>query len=454
MTMKCKMLSFAILAIAMVSCNKPAGELVGVSTSPFTEATPYGMVLVNGGAFLMGANTQSAIFEEPDNLVMATVEPFWIDQTEITNSEYHQFVNWVRDSTALTLLVEAGLQDYAIVPRDGDFDEENYALNWKRVIPWGGKDEEAKEALAPMFYSNGQLNTNRLFYAYQWMEYDQAALSKNLYNVAEGGYSANATARVDTAWIDEDGRIQERTIERKVTEPKDFISNRIIAIYPDTLVWGRDFQHSFNDPLISKYFSHRGYADYPVVGVSWEQATAFCHWRTNYYNMHNIEGAQDYRLPSEAEWEFAARGGRKMATYPWGNNYARTADGCFLANFKPYRGSYNDDQGSTTMRVGSFRPNDYGLYDMAGNVAEWTASSYQTTNNSTGHDLNPSLVHYAHKEDPDYLKRKVVKGGSWKDISYFMQCGVRTFEYQDLGRSYIGFRCVRSHIGGVYTGSN
>lgn len=448
MTMKCKMLSLAILAMAMISCNKPAGELVGVPTSNFSEANPYGMVLVHGGSFMKGANTQSAIFEEPDNLVMASVESFWIDQTEITNSEYHQFVNWVRDSIAYTLLVNAGMTDYAIVPKNGDFDEENFAINWKKKIPWNGKDEEAKEALAPMFSSDGTINANKLYYAYRWMDYEQAVLPINRYQASAGGYNPNAVARVDTAWIDEDGHIQERTIERTIREPRDFYSYRIIVVYPDTLVWARDFQYSFNDPLIRKYFSHSGYAEYPVVGVSWEQAMAFCNWRTAFFNAHSVEDVQDYRLPTETEWEYAARGGRKMATYPWGNNYARSADGCFFANFKPYRGSYGDDEGLTTMRVGSFRPNDFGLYDMAGNVAEWTSTTYQTTNNSTTHDMNPNLVHYAHKEDPDYLKRKVVKGGSWKDISYFMQCGVRTFEYQDMGRSYIGFRCVRSHIGG------
>lgn len=103
------------------------------------------------------------------------------------------------------------------------------------------------------------------------------------------------------------------------------------------------------------------------------------------------------------------------------------------------------------MKVAQFRPNDFGLYDMAGNVSEWTTSTYQTTNNSTTHDLNPDVVYYAHNTDSDNLKRKVVKGGSWKDISYFLQCGIRTFEYQDVGRSYIGFRCVRSHIGNSIT---
>jgi formylglycine-generating enzyme required for sulfatase activity len=99
------------------------------------------------------------------------------------------------------------------------------------------------------------------------------------------------------------------------------------------------------------------------------------------------------------------------------------------------------------MAVGQFKPNDFGLYDMAGNVAEWTSSAYSSTSNLKIHDINPEHPYMAHKSDPAIKKRKVVKGGSWKDVSYYLQCGVRTYEYQNEARSYIGFRCVRSYMG-------
>ena len=83
-----------------------------------------------------------------------------------------------------------------------------------------------------------------------------------------------------------------------------------------------------------------------------------------------------YRLPTEAEWEYASRGGLENQMYPWGGLYTRNDKGCFLANFKPLRGRYADDGGNTSMAVASYAPNDFGLYDMAGNVAEWTSSAF------------------------------------------------------------------------------
>ena len=438
----------ALVAMVMVGCNKPAGELVGARPATnFKEANPYGMLFIKKGSFMMGANTQSAVFEQPDNVLMVTVDAFWMDETEITNNEYHQFVDWVRDSIAYTNLIAAGLTDYAIQPKDEDFDEEHFRINWTKKVPWKSKEEDVVDALAKMYYSDGRLNNNNLHYRYTWVNMDEALPQRNKFDVSTSTYPPGSTARVDTFWVNEKGEIKDSTLYRPLREPKDLVTEKIICIYPDTLVWARDFQFAYNDPLLHMYFKHPGYAEYPVVGVTWEQAHAFCNWRTKYYNAYASMEANEYRLPTEAQWEYAARGGRKMAMYPWGSNYARDAKGCFFANFKPYRGAYSDDTGTTTMKVAQFRPNDFGLFDMAGNVAEWTNSAYQSAMNSYIHDLNPDYSYMARKADPDILKRKVVKGGSWKDISYFMQCGVRTYEYQYESRPYIGFRCVRSYIG-------
>ena len=449
-----KLLPILVLVCCMVGCNPPAGELVGaVKDAQFQEAHPYGMVFIRKGSFLMGPNSQSAVFSQDDNNIMATVHAFWMDESEITNNEYRQFVNWVRDSIAYRYLIEEMGEDseYAL-QSEYEVDEDVMPrINWKSKIPWEDRfvpDDPTAEALSPMFYAEGRgaLRTTRLHYDYSWMNIDEVKKNANRFDITTGTYPEGATVRVDTFWV-ENGAILSKTIERPLREPKDAVTNTIISVYPDTMVWSRDFQFSYNDPLLHGYFWMPGYAEYPVVGVTWEQANAFCHWRTSF--LKDVGGLMTnaYRLPTEAEWEYAARGGRKMAMYPWGDKYARDAEGCFLANFKPYRGSYYDDMGVSTMAVKQFYPNDFGLYDMAGNVAEWTASAYSAIANVSVHDMNPSYSYNARKDDPDILKRKVVKGGSWKDVSYYLQCGVRTYEYQYESRSYIGFRCVRSYIG-------
>ena len=448
-----KLLSIVVLMLCMIACGKPAGELVGTTSGAgFVESNPYGMVLVRKGAFLMGANSQSAIFSQSDNNVMVTVNAFWMDETEITNSEYRQFVNWVRDSIAYSLLIEEEGADseYALQPKY-ESDDETVLINWKKRIPWENRfipDEPMAEILAPMFYDEGRgsLKTTALRYHYTWVNIDQAVKVANKFDVARGRYPKGASIRVDSFWVEND-EIYYETIERPLRQPSDINTNGIICVYPDTMVWARDFEYSYNDPLLYSYFNSPSYSEYPVVGVTWEQAHAFCHWRTQLLRSQQSVVVNSYRLPTEAEWEYAARGGRKMAMYPWGDRYARDAEGCYLANFKPYRGSYHNDTGVSTMAVGQFEPNDFGLFDMAGNVAEWTASAYSTSSNTNIHDLNPEFPYIARKEDPNTLKRKVIKGGSWKDISYYLQCGVRSYEYQYEGRSYIGFRCVRSYMG-------
>ncbi len=507
-----KLLLPFLAMLALASCsNSGSGELVGVETTSWSEPNPYGMVFIKQGSFTMGLNDQDASWAASTQSKVVSIDAFWMDETEITNREYKQFVYWVRDSIAREKIITAEEEDpgwetssfvdkrkkdlayesdseesakgailYKTSNRPGYASEdENTArrpkINWSEEIPWSKPTTEAQaKAIDSMFYapeetiseSGLELNGQILNYKYLWIDYNQAALKRNKYNPNKGRYesdlsllgqgkdSADVMVKKDTSFVDENGHIVNKTMFVELRSRRDFISSRIINIYPDTLCWIRDFTYAYNEPYMKMYFYHDGYGDYPVVGVSWEQASAFCHWRTQYYNAAQIRNkqhiVQDYRLPTESEWEYAARGGRQLSMYPWGGTYIRTAKGCFLGNFKPMHGNYTVDGYMIAAKVGSFPPNDYGLYDMSGNVAEWTSSAYHESNYSFVNDLNPSYNYNAKANDPEIMKRKVIRGGSWKDIGHYLQCGARTYEYQTETRSYIGFRCVRSIIGANY----
>ncbi|MBW8051810.1 MAG: SUMF1/EgtB/PvdO family nonheme iron enzyme [Cytophagales bacterium] len=214
--------------------------------------------------------------------------------------------------------------------------------------------------------------------------------------------------------------------------------------YPDTMVWVRDFSYHFGDPMMEYYFWHPAFDDYPVVGVDWFAAKYFSEWRTKHMNDWRTElglfAMPRFRLPTEAEWEYGARGKKPMAKYPWGNPYPRNAKGCVLANFKPGRGNYFDDGFQYSSPVASYFPNSFGLYDMAGNVAEWCEDAWNDAAVPTVWDLNP-----VYKDDNE--PKKIIRGGSWKDISYFCETGTKDFEYQDTTKSYVGFRCVMTYLG-------
>jgi gliding motility-associated lipoprotein GldK len=224
----------------------------------------------------------------------------------------------------------------------------------------------------------------------------------------------------------------------------DVIEQEEVEVYPDTTVWIRDFAYSYNEPMHNDYFWHDAYSDYPVVGVTWKQAQAFCQWRTLNKNAYQKERSKQnvnrFRLPSEAEWEYAARGGLQGATFPWGGPYAINDRGCFMANFKPLRGDYAADQALYTVEADAFEPNDYNLYNMAGNVSEWVMSSYDPASYEYSSTVNPSV-------NDTENERKVVRGGSWKDVAYFLQVSSRDYEYADSARSYIGFRTVQDYMG-------
>jgi len=439
-----KVTLFALtLALFLGGCSTSGtGELTGVEgRKKFYEPEPFEMAYIPEGSYVMGPSDQDPLRAMNNMSRTVTVSAFWMDQTEITNNKYRQFVYWVRDSILRTKLGDAGIEGYEFFKTDDEGNvREPHILNWEESIDL--EDENVKPVLDEMFYpeeerfnGNKQIDTRLLKYSYFWVDYKQAAKSK--YNYETGKYEGAVT---DLKGVTTD-----------VTNRSSFIMHDMVNIYPDTLCWIRDFTYSFNDPWASLYFWHPAYDNYPVVGVSWVQARAFSVWRTNYMNDHlRSLGGEDvhaYRLPLESEWEYAARGGLDLSMYPWGGPYTRNYKGCFLANFKPLRGNYIDDGATYTASVASFEPNEYGLFDMSGNVSEWTSCAYHVSAYVISHDLNPDYEYNARPEDPPVMKRKVIRGGSWKDIAYFLQTSTRDYEYQDSTKSFVGFRNVRTYIG-------
>ena len=456
--------------ILMTGCaagthNSTGGELTGVGAPSWAEPAPYGMVLVDRGSIKAGPQTADSIWGTRADSRGVSVDAFWMDETEVTNAEYKQFVYWVRDSIIRERLADpayGGNEEFKI-EEDRDGNPVTPYLNWKKPIPWKNADEDEQRAIMSLYRTNPitgtlELDPTQLNYRYEIYNHTEAARRKNRLDPKRRQYNTDLPVPTetpvitkDTAWVDEDGEIIRRTISRGLTGDYDFVNTYIVNVYPDTTAWINDFDNAYNEPYVRMYFSHGGYSDYPVVGVSWEQANAFAARRTSF--LHRSLGregiyVEPYRLPTEAEWEYAARAGVSENKYPWEGDLPLTDDkGCFYANFKPQEGNYVQDGHVITSRVGTFAPNDFGLYDMAGNVSEWTSTAYTESVSKLMSDLNPEYRYDAAQEDPYRLKRKIVRGGSWKDVAHNIRSDIRMWEYQNEQRSYIGFRCVRTNIG-------
>ena len=302
---------------------------------------------------------------------------------------------------------------------------------------------------------------------------------------------------------------------------------------PDTTVWSKEL--AYNDPYIDHYYRYPGFRFFPVVGINWRQAVNYCGWRTRvvngrlaeesgYYEEAGFDGGAEsyteggqpaprvplesgivlpnYRLPSEAEWEYAAHAligvqwldenQTHRRIYPWDghalrNPYAKSM-GFFMANFKRGRGDYAgiagklNDGAIITSYIYDYPPNDFGLYNMAGNVNEWVQDVYRPLSFQDLDDLNPSRrdgfldeeqgydAAYTfignegpyteeeaiaagipasgfNQELPPFKRLRVYKGGSWKDVAYWMSPGTRRFLFEDSATANLGFRCAMIRAG-------
>ncbi len=452
-----KLIYLSIIPVLILLYGCPSkkinnGEVTGVTNrNPPFETNPYAMVKIPMGSFVVGPNDEDPTFAMNSQSKTISVDAFWMDETEMTNSKYRDFVLYVTDSLKRKTLGET-MPDEFLISEDANKNPiDPPFINWQTKIDL--RDADVVTALEVLylpenerFFRRKEIDTRKLIYSYQDINYQEAAKAKRSFN-----RSIQSSDKSKTYYQDED----------LASDRSKFVKSYQINVYPDTLCWISDFTYSYNDPMAKMYFWHPGFDAYPVVGVTWEQAQAFCVFRTqkmNNFLIQNKAGAvvQNFRLPTEYEWEYAARGGRTLSMYPWGGPYSAFMKGHaavgtnksgFFANYKPLRGNYVADGYLKPAPVGEYAANDYGLYDMAGNVAEWTSSAFDEDAYSFTHDMNPNYEYSALPNESPVMKRKVVRGGSWKDVALYLQCGTRTYEYQDSAKSFIGFRCVRSTMG-------
>ncbi|MDX9748879.1 MAG: SUMF1/EgtB/PvdO family nonheme iron enzyme [Paludibacter sp.] len=275
---------------------------------------------------------------------------------------------------------------------------------------------------------------------------------------------------------------------------------RVAAARPDTKAWQEGL--SYNEPFMQDYFTHPSYDNYPVVCISWEQAVAYCKWRSdrvnelllvkagvipapdfnmlatlttveeldnavfsseryfagsNQYLSRNYTGMfVSFRLPSEDEWEYAAYARRssdpanKVYAYPWSPQQADKLTPRQREQLKAhYKRSATAgsrvDIFSRTVPAQQGATNDFGLYNLGGNVNEWVYDSYTSRGNLNRIDSVTVLDVFL----PDYHKipnARVYKGGSWNDAQYWLHPSARRYHDATKGANYIGFRCAMSVV--------
>ena len=413
LTLKISAVAFLALAASCGGSSGTGGQLVGANnTLNYKAPVPLGMVYVPTGILRMGASDEDVRGRNDALLRTTQITGFYMDATEISNAEYRQFTNSVRDSIAHTIL--------------GDFidnEDGSQRIDYRKKINYGNPD--VQDQLMGLYLDPTQtgwgkklFDNSKLMYHYETFDYAASVANPN----------------------------QPQT---------NFIRKYDLNIYPDTTVWIRQFNYSYNEPIAQQYNWFPAFNNYPVVGVNYFQALAFCNWRTNLWKSEREKNKQyfegEFRLPNEMQWEWAARGGRNESPFPWGGPYVVNKKGCYLANFKPQRGNYAADGGLYTVPVDRHWPNDYGLYNMSGNVSEWTTSSYNGTAYQAVADINPEIHTQLRENDPQWLRRKVIRGGSWRDVQYYLQVGTRDWEFADTAKSYIGFRCIYGQINQALT---
>ena len=389
------------------------------------------------------------------------VRPFYFRKLEVSNAEYREFVHYVRDSIARTILFEAGEKEFgkmiSVQDKNGQ-PKKVVRLNWEPEIPWDLK----------VFFDSGFMkHDNERFY-----KRDEVCSKKLKYSSTHN-------------------------------DPKP------VSIYPDTTRWLKMFTYSYNEPMTNAYFWHPAYADYPVVGVSYWQALAYLDWRSKMHQkeLDREEGNWNvkYDLPADVEWEVAMTytlNKKQHDEYP--SNYKYLADQSWICDLKlmpdPIPVGEMDKEGNQQTRgnqlfnelhqqhrfVGNYvadgsifthpcnihprkeknelilqNRDQLGICFMAGNVSEWLKDSYpeqwkpifemrqQQLATVQGEDirlLKEIEAYYNTKNDPN---GKLVRGTNWYDERFSQRLGkntvgaqAKTFAHPDSSFCTVGFRYV------------
>lgn len=399
-----------LLVFAIAGCNSSNNFYKAPKVSAFRGGklpAPPGMVYIPSGTILFKGSLDSGNVGKNVSL-----SAFFIDETEVTNKQYRQFVNWVADSIAVTDYLQDDQYFLDVASESG----EGKRINWKKVRSispiWMSSDPTIAERIAPMLEMKGStraLNPEVVKYRFSFLK-------------------------------------------TKGNLKKEYVTDTVSVVQAED-IWSRDFPNAQLTSLDANYFNHQSFDFYPVVGVSWRQARGYSDWRgkemmANLMKNSYLSGYQlTFSLPTEAQWQYAAEG--KIDPRDTISGTKLTIDGDdgkekLAVNYKQGEGTYSRDGATFTLPVKSYTPNKFGVYNMAGNVSEWTLDAYSPSAVAFVNDLNPVLLYDADENDADALKRKVVRGGSWKDNGEQLNSETRNYSVDYEPHSYIGFRCVMS----------